>query len=87
MDVKLLIQSELLSIRSCYSFDVIRVWLIEYSELTLGWLARLARSRVSPLCCRCVNSRFVKDIEINDLRNRYVLTKGATQQQVSFQRT
>ncbi|KAK4052613.1 hypothetical protein OIO90_004241 [Microbotryomycetes sp. JL221] len=25
---------------------------------------------------------FVKDIEINDLRNRYVLTKGATQQQI-----
>ena len=26
---------------------------------------------------------FVKDIEINDLRNRYVLTKGSTQKQVS----
>lgn len=26
---------------------------------------------------------FVKDIEINDLKNRYVLTKGATQQQVT----
>ncbi|WVQ83290.1 hypothetical protein IAT38_005429 [Cryptococcus sp. DSM 104549] len=26
---------------------------------------------------------FVKDIEINDLRNRYVLTKGATQKQIS----
>jgi hypothetical protein len=25
---------------------------------------------------------FVKDIEINDLRNRYVLTKGSTQKQV-----
>ena len=25
---------------------------------------------------------FVKDIEINDLRNRYLLTKGATQKQV-----
>lgn len=29
-------------------------------------------------CCR-----FFKDIEINDLRNRYLLTKGPTQQQVS----
>ncbi len=27
---------------------------------------------------------FVKDIEINDLRNRYVLTKGSTQKQVSY---
>ena len=27
---------------------------------------------------------FVKDIEINDLRNRYVLTKGSTQKQVSI---
>ena len=26
---------------------------------------------------------FVRDIEINDLRNRYVLTKGPTQKQVS----
>ena len=26
---------------------------------------------------------FVKDIEINDLRNRYLLTKGSSQQQVS----
>lgn len=26
---------------------------------------------------------FVKDVEINDLRNRYVLTKGSTQKQVS----
>ncbi len=26
---------------------------------------------------------FIKDIEINDLRNRYVLTKGSTQKQVS----
>jgi hypothetical protein len=27
---------------------------------------------------------FVRDIEINDLRNRYLLTKGPTQKQVSF---
>lgn len=27
---------------------------------------------------------FIKDIEINDLRNRYVLTKGSTQKQVNF---
>jgi len=27
---------------------------------------------------------FVKDIEINDLRNRYVLTKGSTQKQVNL---
>lgn len=27
---------------------------------------------------------FVKDIEINDLRNRYLLTKGPTQKQVSW---
>jgi len=27
--------------------------------------------------------RFVKDIDINDIRNRYLLTKGATQEQVS----
>jgi len=27
---------------------------------------------------------FVKDIEVNDLRNRYVLTKGSTQKQVSL---
>ena len=27
---------------------------------------------------------FVKDIEINDLRNRYVLTKGSTQKQASW---
>lgn len=26
---------------------------------------------------------FYRDIEINDLRNRYVLTKGSTQKQVS----
>ena len=26
---------------------------------------------------------FVKDIDINDVRNRYMLTKGSTQQQVS----
>lgn len=26
---------------------------------------------------------FVKDVEINDLRNRYVLTKGSTQKQVN----
>lgn len=26
---------------------------------------------------------FVRDIEINDLRNRYLLTKGPTQKQVS----
>lgn len=33
-----------------------------------------------------VNEReegFIKDIEINDLKNRYVLTKGSTQKQVS----
>jgi hypothetical protein len=29
---------------------------------------------------------FVRDIEINDLRNRYVLTKGPTQKQVSHSR-
>jgi hypothetical protein len=29
---------------------------------------------------------FVKDIEINDLRNRYLLTKGPTQKQVSGSR-
>lgn len=27
---------------------------------------------------------FVRDIEINDLRNRYLLTKGPTQKQVSW---
>lgn len=27
---------------------------------------------------------YIKDIEINDLRNRYVLTRGATQKQVSL---
>jgi hypothetical protein len=27
---------------------------------------------------------FVKDIEVNDLRNRYVLTKASTQKQVSL---
>lgn len=30
-----------------------------------------------------VDEGFVKDIEINDLRNRYVLTKSSTQRQVS----
>lgn len=29
---------------------------------------------------------FIKDIEINDLRNRYVLTKGPTQKQVCKRR-
>lgn len=27
---------------------------------------------------------FVRDIEVNDLRNRYVLTKGPTQKKVSL---
>lgn len=27
---------------------------------------------------------FIRDIEINDLRNRYVLTKGSTQKQVNL---
>lgn len=27
---------------------------------------------------------FVKDIDINDVRNRYMLTKGSTQQQVNL---
>lgn len=27
---------------------------------------------------------FIKDIEINDLRNRYTLTKGATQKMVNM---
>jgi hypothetical protein len=31
---------------------------------------------------RDMEEGFVKDIEVNDLRNRYVLTKGATQKQV-----
>ena len=29
---------------------------------------------------------FIHDIDINDVRNRYLLTKGSTQQQVSFKR-
>lgn len=29
------------------------------------------------------DGEFTQDIEINDLRNRYMLTKGSTQQQVS----
>lgn len=29
---------------------------------------------------------FQKDIDINDVRNRYMLTKGSTQQQVGFQK-
>jgi hypothetical protein len=33
-----------------------------------------------------VDEGFVKDIEINDLRNRYVLTRAATQKQVSRER-
>lgn len=28
------------------------------------------------------DGEFTQDIEINDLRNRYMLTKGSTQQQV-----
>lgn len=28
--------------------------------------------------------QFMKDIDINDVRNRYMLTKGSTQQQVSY---
>jgi hypothetical protein len=27
---------------------------------------------------------YIKDIEINDLRNRYLLTKGATQKMVNY---
>lgn len=30
-----------------------------------------------------LDATFVRDIEINDVRNRYMLTKGSTQQQVS----
>jgi hypothetical protein len=29
------------------------------------------------------DAEFTKDIEINDVRNRYMLTRGSTQQQVS----
>lgn len=29
---------------------------------------------------------YIKDIEVNDLRNRYVVTKGATQQMVNIPR-
>jgi hypothetical protein len=27
---------------------------------------------------------YIKDIEVNDLRNRYLLTKGATQKMVNY---
>ena len=30
-----------------------------------------------------VEEGYIKDIDINDLKNRYVLTKGSTQKQVS----
>jgi hypothetical protein len=30
------------------------------------------------------DAEFVKDIDINDVRNRYLLTRGTTQTQVSF---
>lgn len=30
------------------------------------------------------NGDFVKDIEVNDLRNRYTLTKGSTQKTVNI---